>query len=36
LTTELLAFVDASSRTSEHLLDPSPDYLNDNTVSEYS
>jgi hypothetical protein len=33
----LLAFIDASGRHErEYVLDPSPDYLNDNTVSEYS
>jgi hypothetical protein len=33
----LLAFIDASNRHErEYVVDPSPDYLNDNTVREYS
>jgi hypothetical protein len=33
---ELLAFIDASNRhEAEYVLDPSPDYLNDNTVSDH-
>jgi len=33
---ELLAFIDASHRRErEYVLDPSPDFLNDNTVAEH-